>query len=67
MAGIDDWERDPELTDDDDPGYREELFEMCIHFGWPPSDLLDRPFAAQFKEWLARQQPARTSTLIANG
>ena len=44
-----------QITDDDDPGYREQLFEMCIHLGWPPIDLPDRPFAAQYKEWLARQ------------
>jgi hypothetical protein len=44
-----------QFTDDDDSGYREELFEMCLHLGWPPIELPDRPFAAQYREWLARQ------------
>ena len=44
-----------QFTDDDDTGYREELFEMCLHLGWPPIELPDRPFAAQYREWLARQ------------
>jgi len=48
-------------TDEDDPGYREQLFEMCIHLGWPPIDLPDRPFAAQYKEWLTRQCHLRQS------
>ena len=43
---------DPELHDEDDPAYQEEMFELFRTLDWKPEDLADQKYAAKYAEWL---------------
>jgi hypothetical protein len=46
------WLPDPEFTDDADPAFRQELFEMFKTTGTKPEELVDPEMAAEYAEWL---------------
>ena len=48
---------DPEPGNEDDPEYKEELFNTMKAMGWKPEDLTNNPKgAAEYARWLKRQQ-----------
>lgn len=52
MPTIDDYEVDPELPDENDPQFREEVFQILKVQGCKPEDLIDPEDAALYAEWL---------------
>jgi hypothetical protein len=43
---------DPELGNEDDPEYKEELFETYRDMGWKPEELTDAKYREEYAEWL---------------
>jgi hypothetical protein len=52
IRDIRDYQEDPEMGDENNPEYREEMFQMFRTLGWGPDDLIDRQYASQYAEWL---------------
>jgi hypothetical protein len=50
-SGYDD---DPELHDENDPEYRDEMFRTFQSLGWRPEDLRDKNYAVLYSAWLQR-------------
>ena len=50
-------DEDPEVQDDTDPEFEEEMFHTMRAMGWKPEGLRDREFAAKFAEWLKTAPP----------
>jgi hypothetical protein len=48
----DEYDEDPELHDENDPEYQQEMFRIYQSLGWRPEDLHDRAYAEQYAEWL---------------
>ena len=48
---------DPELQDDDDSEYQEEMFELFRMLKWRPDDIADQKYAAKYAEWLKTAVP----------
>ena len=48
---------DPELHDENDPEYREEMFETFRVLGWKPADIRDSDYAVKYAEWLKTVPP----------
>jgi len=46
------YNEDPELHDENDPEYQQEMFRIYQSLGWKPEDLHDREYAEQYAEWL---------------
>ncbi len=46
---------DPELHDENDPAYKEEMFETMKAMGWKPERITNDPKCAkEYAEWLAK-------------
>ena len=43
---------DPELGDENDPAYKEELFQGYKFMGWTPADLADPIDCQEYADWL---------------
>ena len=48
---------DPELHDENDPEYPEEMFEIFRVLGWKPADIRDPDYAVKYAEWLKTLPP----------
>jgi hypothetical protein len=48
-------EEDPELGDENDPEYKEEMFETYLYMGWKPTDLRDPKDQKEYAEWLEKR------------
>jgi len=53
---VEEYLEDPELGDDSDPTYREEMFETFYDLGKKPEDL-GPEWAADYKKWLETYEP----------
>lgn len=49
------YDDDPELGDECDPEYTEEIFETMKSMGWEPEKLPDPKERAEYAEWLKNQ------------
>jgi len=50
---------DPEPHDENDPEYKEEMFETFKYMGLKPEDLRqDKKYAAEYAAWLKKQHQA---------
>jgi len=52
MRNLRDFDADPEPPNENDPEFREEIFEMLRRRGTKPEDLRNRKDAKQYAEWL---------------
>jgi hypothetical protein len=50
------YDDDPELGDENDPAYREEMFETFRFMGCTPEDLKDPLYRDEYAEWLKKQK-----------
>jgi hypothetical protein len=58
MSDLDGYDADPELGDENDPEYKEEMFRSFRHMGWKPEDIATDPvYAAEYAEWLKTAPP----------
>ena len=52
------FDADPELRDENDPAFKEEMFRLFRHMRWRPEDLTTDPvYAAEYAEWLKTEPP----------
>lgn len=47
-----DYDEDPELGDENDPEYMNEIFETFKYMGWKPEDLPDPKDQSEYAAWL---------------
>ncbi len=47
---------DPELGDENDPEYKEQLFQTMRYMKTLKLENFDEKFAQEYKEWLAKQE-----------
>ena len=47
------YEEDATPGDEQDPAYKEEIFRLFQSRGTKPSDLIDKAYAEEYKQWLA--------------
>ena len=52
----DDWFPDPEPGDENDPAYREEMFETFKFMKIKPEELADPAYRAEYLKWLENQK-----------
>lgn len=52
------YDEDPELGDEDDPEYKEEIFETMKSMGWGPEKLTDPAEREEYAEWLKNNSSA---------
>ena len=45
---------DPKPPDEDDPEFKEEMFESFKYKGWKPEDLIDPKDRKEYGDWLKR-------------
>jgi hypothetical protein len=58
MQNIDgEYPADPELQDENEPEYQEEMFRTFLSLGWAPQDLRDRQYAKKYAKWLHTASP----------
>lgn len=57
MDKIKGYVEDPELQDENEPGYQEEMFELFRMRKWKPEDLIDQSYAAKYAAWLKTASP----------
>jgi hypothetical protein len=50
------YEEDPELGDEDDPEYQEEMFKTFQSMCWTPDKIRDPEWRDLYAEWLKKQQ-----------
>ena len=50
----DDWFPDPEPGDENDPAYKEEMFETLKFMKIKPEELVDLVYRAQYIKWLGK-------------
>lgn len=46
------YQEDPDLGDENDPAYKEEMFRFFQIRGWTPEDLKDKTYAEEYGKWL---------------
>lgn len=44
---------DPELQDENDPEYQEEMFQLFKYLGWKPEHIKDVKYAKLYEKWLS--------------
>ncbi len=49
------YDEDPELEDENDPEFKEEMFQTFKHMGWTPDDLKNPGDKQEYAAWLAKQ------------
>ena len=62
------WDDDPDLPDEDDPDFREEMFQLFGMLGWAPEDLVNSAIRRLYSEWLrstAGQKPPSRLRLLS--
>jgi len=47
------YKEDPELGDENDPAYKEEMFQTFKYMGWSPEQLKDPKDQQEYADWLA--------------
>jgi len=50
----DDYDEDPEMGDENDPEYKEELFRGYKFMAWTPTDLADPVDRQEYADWLEK-------------
>jgi hypothetical protein len=51
------YSEDPELPDENDPEYQQEMFEIFRTLGYTPEDINDSQYAQKYAEWLKTAPP----------
>lgn len=51
-----DYGEDPELGDEKDPAYMEEIFSSYKHMGWEPEQLKDPADQQEYRNWLKKNR-----------
>lgn len=56
------YNEDPEPGDENDPAYKEEMFETFKYMGWEPEDLTDPKDQQEYAHWLKRREDDKPSS-----
>ena len=45
------YDEDPKLGDENDPEYKDEMFEAFLEMGWTPDQLVDPKDQKEYADW----------------